>query len=367
MIVFQHVTKQFGPNNVAVADVSFQINPGEFVFITGPSGSGKTTLMRLLIKEHLPSAGEILFLDQPLSQIPNSRVHKLRRQIGVIYQDYKLLPELNVWENIALPLYIIGESEQNIESRVTDLLKLVNLADKAELFPTQLSGGEAQRVSIARSLAVGPKVIFADEPTGNLDPETTLLIARLLHKINELGTTVLFTTHDLGVLEAFPKVRRIKLNNGQLVEDQGGPPQPAQTVTQATASADLVSTQPTTPTSAPASSTIAASAPTPAPASGPKTTGSKKMTTSVSKKASGTEADTLVEVKSVVNKPKVANSSDNSTSSDQDQTVAHSRLSSHPRIQLKLPQLPKLSWPWSKKTPITKSAEKVPEPDKPQE
>lgn len=221
MITFQNVTKQFGDDSFALKDVSFSIAPGEFVLLTGPSGSGKTTIMRLVTKEYIPSEGEIIFDNVPLSEIKKSKIHLHRRRIGVVFQDYKLLPELNVWENIALALYIINKNQAEIESRVTDLLRLVNLVDKAYLFPSQLSGGEAQRVSIARALATGPSVIFADEPTGNLDPETSTTIARLLKKINELGTTVLLATHDQSVLHTIPDARRLELNKGQLVHDRG--------------------------------------------------------------------------------------------------------------------------------------------------
>lgn len=219
MIIFDNVTKQFGDDAYALRDVSFTIEPGEFVFLTGPSGSGKTTVMRLLTREYIPTSGAISFDGVDLHDMKTKDVYHHRRQIGVIFQDYKLLPDANVWENIALPLYIVGKSNAEIESRVTDLLKLVNLVDKAYLFPSQLSGGEAQRVSIARALATGPKVIFADEPTGNLDPETSITIAKLLHKINQLGTTVLLATHDTGVLAALDSIRRLKLEKGVLVDD----------------------------------------------------------------------------------------------------------------------------------------------------
>jgi cell division transport system ATP-binding protein len=222
MIRFDQVTKQFSDDSYALRDVSFTINPGEFVLLTGPSGSGKTTIMRLLTREYIPSEGEITFEEIPLSEIGRSRIHLHRRKIGVVFQDYKLLTELNVWENIALALNIIGKNQDEVEARVTDLLRLVNLTEKAFLFPSQLSGGEAQRVSIARALATGPNVIFADEPTGNLDPETSLSIARLLKKINELGTTVLFATHDVSVLQALPNERNLHLNQGALVGDATG-------------------------------------------------------------------------------------------------------------------------------------------------
>lgn len=221
MLTFDHVTKQFTEDSYGVRDITFEIEPGEFVFITGPSGSGKTTLMRLMTREYTPTEGEIHLEDLPVSALKNSQLHELRRRIGVVFQDYRLLTDLNVWENIALPLYIIGKKQAEIEERVTDLLKLVELTDKALLFPRQLSGGEAQRISIARALATGPGIIFADEPTGNLDNENAVRIGKLLHKINELGTTVLMATHDENVLGVFKGTRRMRLDNGKLVEDKG--------------------------------------------------------------------------------------------------------------------------------------------------
>jgi cell division transport system ATP-binding protein len=219
MIRFTTVTKQFSPDSYGVKDVSFEIEPGELVFITGSSGSGKTTLMRLLTKEYDPTSGEIVFDEINLNQFRSSRVHNLRRKIGVVFQDYRLLPELNVWENIALPLSIIGKSQSEIEERVTDLLRLVSLTDKAFLFPSQLSGGEAQRISIARALATGPTVVFADEPTGNLDRETARSIANLLYQINKLGTTLLFATHSQDIVDNFKEHRRIHLEKGELKLD----------------------------------------------------------------------------------------------------------------------------------------------------
>lgn len=222
MITFTDVTKSFGDDLVALQNVTFTIEPGELVVITGPSGSGKTTLMRLLTKEYEPTSGEITFNGEPLADIKKSQVHKHRRQIGVVFQDYKLLPELNVWENIALSLYITGQKQNEIEERVTDLLRLISLDDKPFLFPSQLSGGENQRVSIARALATAPAVIFADEPTGNLDAETSASIARLLQKINKLGTTVLVATHDVSVLDLMQEERHMRLEHGTLVKDEKG-------------------------------------------------------------------------------------------------------------------------------------------------
>lgn len=221
MIIFESVTKQFGEDPPALDGISFEIEEGELVVITGHSGSGKTTLMRLLTKEYLPNEGEIYFNGNPLSQIRGGNVPQHRRQLGIVFQDYKLLPELNVWENIALALNILGKKQDETEARVTDLLRLVDLVDKAFLFPSQLSGGEAQRVSIARALATAPRVIFADEPTGNLDPETSISIARLLEKINDLGTTVIITTHDISVMDILTKERHMKLDKGKLINDTG--------------------------------------------------------------------------------------------------------------------------------------------------
>lgn len=219
MIVFSEVSKVFFNGQYGLQSVSFSIDPGEMVLITGPSGSGKTTLMRLLTKEYPPTSGDITFEDTPLSSIKNSQAHHHRRRIGVVFQDYRLLPELNAWENIALPLSIIGKPQAEIEHRVTDLLELVQLPDKADLFPSELSGGEAQRIGIARALATAPKVIFADEPTGNLDLDNSKTVAHLLRKINELGTTVLLATHDVSVIDYFDKARHLQLEKGQIQSD----------------------------------------------------------------------------------------------------------------------------------------------------
>lgn len=221
MITFDSVTKSFGDEGFVLRDISFSVQPGELIVITGPSGSGKTTLMRLLTKEYEPTEGEIVFDDTPLSQLPKSQIHHHRRKIGVVFQDYKLIPDLNVWENIALSLNIIGQKQAEIEQRVTDLLHLISLENKAFLFPSQLSGGEAQRVSIARALATAPALIFADEPTGNLDSETSAAIARLLQKINKLGTTVMIATHDVNVLGLLTNERHLRIEQGKLVKDTG--------------------------------------------------------------------------------------------------------------------------------------------------
>jgi len=230
MLVFQSISKTFPSGISALENISFTVDKGEFIFLTGPSGAGKTTLMRLLTRNMDPSSGEILFQENNISTLKNQDLYKHKRQVGVVFQDYKLLYELNAWENIALALEILGKKESEIEQRVTDLLKLVNLTDKAFLFPSQLSGGEAQRISIARALASAPSMIFADEPTGNLDPENSLTIIKLLKKINELGTTVLVATHDQSLLDEFDKIRQIRLERGKIVKDTGANQPPAENV-----------------------------------------------------------------------------------------------------------------------------------------
>jgi cell division transport system ATP-binding protein len=218
MILFSNVFKQFD-DSFSLEDLSFSIDSGELVMITGPSGSGKTTLMRLLMKEYTPTTGDIFFDNISLSKIKPSQVHHHRRKIGVVFQDYKLLPELNVWENVALALSIINSKESEIERKVTDLLDLVSLSDKAFHFPAQLSGGEAQRVCIARALSTAPKVVFADEPTGNLDLNSSKNIISLLKKINDMGTTVMITTHDHDVHDWLDSVRHLALDNGKIISD----------------------------------------------------------------------------------------------------------------------------------------------------
>ncbi|MCA9369288.1 MAG: ATP-binding cassette domain-containing protein [Pseudomonadales bacterium] len=219
MITFKKVYRTFDPDESGVKNISFSVEPGELVMVTGHSGSGKTTIMRLLTKEYVPNEGEIHFEGTDLSKIKRSQLHTHRRRIGVVFQDYRLIPDMNIWENIALPLAIAGKKQSEIEERVTDLLNLVKLSEKAYLFPSQLSGGEAQRISIARALANAPSVIFADEPTGNLDQDTSQAIAHLLKQINELGTTLIFATHDPKVLSIFADARHIHLKDGEIEFD----------------------------------------------------------------------------------------------------------------------------------------------------
>lgn len=221
MIRFENVSKVFPNGYVGLEEVSFHIEPESLTYIIGESGAGKTTLLRLLIRELEPTSGEIFFADEPLSRLSGSHIPYLRRKIGVVFQDYKLIPERTVGENIALVLEIMGVPGHEHRQRILDVLDVVGLADKIDLFPVQLSGGELQRVSIARSLATTPKVLFADEPTGNLDPETSKGIAELLRKITDLGTTVIVATHDMVLLADFPG-RELHLRQGKLVKDSAG-------------------------------------------------------------------------------------------------------------------------------------------------
>ncbi len=233
MIIFRDVIKSFGQDSPVLQSLSFEVDKGEFVFLTGPSGSGKTTILRLLTREYTPNSGEIEMNGQPLSKVKKNKVHLHRRNIGVVFQDYRLLSEYNVWENIALPLYIAGKSQHEIEERVTNLLDLVNLTDKAFLFPPQLSGGESQRISIARALSTGPSILLADEPTGNLDKENAAMILKLLTAINSHGTTVLFATHDSQILSNTPH-RQILLDDGKITKDTKPPKSKTQTVEKST-------------------------------------------------------------------------------------------------------------------------------------
>jgi len=218
MIVFKNVTKRFG-DSVALDEISFTIAPGEFVIITGKSGAGKTTLGRLLIRESLPTSGEISVGEFDLNSMKSKEIPVLRRQIGSIFQDFRLLPDRTAAENIALSMEIINKSRSVIDATVAQLLSVINLADKANRFPSELSGGEAQRVVIARALATEPAVIFADEPTGNLDTQTGWQIVELLRKINESGTAVILATHNQEHVNKL-RCRVISLEGGRLIEDK---------------------------------------------------------------------------------------------------------------------------------------------------
>ena len=222
MIKFDQVSKDFcHGQKVALEDVSFEIDDGEFVFVTGHSGSGKTTLLRLLMRELQPTHGTVYFDNKNLRRLSRGRVAKHRRKVGVVFQDYRLIEELSVAENIALPLVIAKARRREIDKRVTELLELLGLEGYENVFPSQLSGGEAQRVGLARALITAPEVIFADEPTGNLDAENALELLKLLASVNEYGTTVIMTTHDLSLLSQIANARHMDFRRGRLVQDTG--------------------------------------------------------------------------------------------------------------------------------------------------
>lgn len=223
MLRFDNVTHQFGNGKVALKDVAFKVEPSEFLFLVGPSGAGKTTILRLLLRELMPTKGKIFLKGEDLSNIKQSNIFHLRRRIGAAFQDFKLLEDKTIFENVSLALNILGKKEKEIKEAVEQVLNLVGLEEQGPLFPTQLSGGELQRTVIARALITGPEVLFADEPTGNLDPETAWQIASLLKEINKNGTTVLVATHNTDIVDSLED-RVIRFKKGIIVEDskEGG-------------------------------------------------------------------------------------------------------------------------------------------------
>ena len=220
MILFENVTKTYPrTTRPALEDVSLEVERGEFVFVVGQSGSGKSTLLRLALKEENATSGSVLVAGRELSQMPDRKVPELRREIGTVFQDFRLLPNKTVYQNVAFALQVIGRPRSIIRQTVPETLKMVGLEGKEKRLPHELSGGEQQRVAIARAVVNKPAILLADEPTGNLDPATSLDIVHLLDRINRSGTTIVMATHDDEIVNAFRK-RVIELQNGHVMRDQ---------------------------------------------------------------------------------------------------------------------------------------------------
>ncbi len=220
MIRFENVSKVYpGTERPALSNVNLEIEKGEFVFLVGLSGSGKSTFLRLVLREVRPTSGTIHVAGKDLNTLPNHKVPELRRQVGTVFQDFRLLPNKTITENVAFALHVLGHSQKEIDREVPEVLELVGLEDKADRKPSEISGGEQQRVAIARAYVTKPPILIADEPTGNLDPATSIGIMKLLDRINREGTTVLMATHDSGIVDQMRK-RVIELDNGHVVRDQ---------------------------------------------------------------------------------------------------------------------------------------------------
>lgn len=219
MITLENVSKSYAKGQPALNDVSLHIDKGEFVFIVGNSGSGKSTLIKLLLKELEPTSGTIIVNDQNLGKLKRRKIPKYRRGVGVVFQDFRLLKDRNVYENVAFAQRVIEKTNRIIKKRVPEILTLVGLAEKYKSFPRELSGGEQQRVALARALVNRPNILLADEPTGNLDPKNSLDIMKLLEEINERGTTVLVVTHNREIVNSFKK-RVITMRKGVIVSDE---------------------------------------------------------------------------------------------------------------------------------------------------
>jgi len=220
-IEFKNITKEYIPGVKVLDNISFSVKQGEFVFIIGPSGAGKSTLIKLLLREDTPTDGEILFKNESILQIPQKDIFNLRRKIGVVFQDYKLLDSKTVYDNVAVALEVVDSGKEEIRNIIPNVLSLVGLLDHSSYYPRQLSGGEKQRVAIARALAHEPDVLVADEATGIIDPDSTDEVVEILEKINSLGTTVIMATHDERVVNKLNK-RVIRIEKGKIISDKEG-------------------------------------------------------------------------------------------------------------------------------------------------
>lgn len=218
MIYFDKVSKVYPDNSVALESISFNVEPREFVSIVGHSGAGKTTLLKMFLAEEKPTDGKVFFESIDIHTLRKNKINEFRRKVGVVFQDFRLIPNKNVYENIAFAMEAAGRTDEEIEADVPHVLDLVDLGKKIWNFPHELSGGEKQRVAIARAIVNQPDVVIADEPTGNLDPLNTYDIVQILKKINDLGTTVVLTTHNKGVIDSLGK-RVITMENGHIIRD----------------------------------------------------------------------------------------------------------------------------------------------------
>lgn len=221
MIKMKNVYKKYSNGVVASNGLSVEIARGEFVYVVGPSGAGKSTFIKMMYREEVPTTGEVLFDNINIAQLKQKEVPALRRRMGVVFQDFKLLPSLNVYENIAFALEVIEETPENISKKVDEVLALVGLENKVNMFPNELSGGEQQRVSIARSIVNQPEVVIADEPTGNLDPETAWDIMDVFEKINQQGTTIIMATHNKEIVNTI-RHRVLAIESGMVIRDELG-------------------------------------------------------------------------------------------------------------------------------------------------
>ena len=219
MILFENVSKIYSPTSIALQDVTLEIKPHEFVSLVGPSGAGKSTILKMLIAEETPTEGRVLLDGMEVTGLTLGELPYLRRRVGMVFQDYKLLPQKTVYENIAFAMEAAGKKDAEIEKSVPEALEIVDLVEKQEHFPHELSGGEKQRVAIARAIINQPDVLMADEPTGNLDPANTWELVRLLQKVNELGTTVLLATHDKQIVDYLGR-RVVSLERGKVIRDE---------------------------------------------------------------------------------------------------------------------------------------------------
>jgi cell division transport system ATP-binding protein len=219
MITLNKVTKKYATGNFGLSDISFTITPGEFVFVVGPSGSGKTTLFRLLIKQMVPTTGTIHIGNWDIVNLPNNKIPHLRRNVGVVFQDLKLLRDRTIFENVLFPLEVGNVDDREAKQRVEKILAQVGISEHRDKFPVQLSGGELQRAAIARALAFSPQILLADEPTGNLDNATSWEIVKLLQDINATGTTIIMATHNTDIVNSLLK-RVLTIEKGKLISDE---------------------------------------------------------------------------------------------------------------------------------------------------